>query len=157
MRPQWIASALFLTIWLSLLGFITWLAVLDWFLYFPYWLSVGVLLAVVAAPLLLCWESGLQRILRIPLLVGAVWLLMLVFIPFNAHQGLIMRRNLILNGMSETRVRMVMGNYRWHKSKSDDAAGVEHLHFCTDDPDCAYSVQVDFDSGRVVGVSYDLD
>jgi hypothetical protein len=132
MRQHWIASALFLTIWLGLIGLITWFAVQDGFLYFPWWISGGMLLGVVAMALLLCWESGLQRIRRIPLLVGAVWLLMLPFIPFNAHQGLILRRNLILNGMSETRVRMVMGNYRWHKSESGDAAGVEHLHFCND-------------------------
>jgi hypothetical protein len=154
-RQHWIASAVFLTIWLGLASFTTWFAVRDGFLYFPYWISVGVLLAIVAVPLFLCWESGHQRILRIPLLVGTVWLLMLAFIPFNAHQGLIMRRNQIQIGMTEAQTRAVMRGYRAFYGEFTN--GVEGLAFCTDDPDCAFSVQADFDSGRVVRVWYDLD
>ena len=157
MRQQWIASALFLTIWLGLVGLITWFAVQDGFLYFPYWISVGVLLVAVAAPLFLCWESGHQRILRTPLRLGAVWLLMLAFIPFNAQQELIMRHHLIFNGMSKPWVRTAMAGYRGHKSGFTRAAGAEGMIFCADDPDCAYSVHVEFSSGQVVNVWYDLD
>jgi hypothetical protein len=158
-KPQQrIASALFLTIWPGLVGFITWFAVQDGFLYFPYWISVGLLLALANVPLLLCWEFGHRHILRIPFLLGIVWLLVLSFVPFNANQALVMRRNQIQIGMTQAQVRAVMSGYRAHKSGFERPAGVEEgLGFCTDDPDCAYSVQVDFVSGRVVRVWYDTD
>jgi hypothetical protein len=158
---QWTASALFLTIWLGLVGFITWFDWLNGFLYLSYWISVVALLGIAAVPLLLCWNScwnsGHEHILRIPFLLGVVWLVVLFFVPLSADRALVMQRNQIQIGMTEAQVRAVMASYSAGESGFAHADGVEGLAFCTDDPMCETSVQVDFVSGRVVSVWYDTD
>jgi hypothetical protein len=113
-------------------------------------------------PLLLFWRRGLPHVLRIPLVLGIVWLLVLPFFSLTAEQALMRDASRISMGMTEAQVRATMAGYRSgimidYPTGRNGRTPVRGITICTDDPLCETSANVDFASGRVVRVWYDLD
>jgi hypothetical protein len=162
---RWIPHAILLTIWVGLLSLITWLDLHNAFLIFAqhnsllmfptYWIVLGVLVGIPFSPLLLFWKRGLPHVLRIPVVIGVLWLLALPFIPSTTGKALLMQSNRIQRGMTKAEVRTIMGSYRTKPHGYTRANGVEGLTFCYDV--CDITAEVDFVSGQVVRVWYDLD
>jgi hypothetical protein len=171
---RWIAHALLLTIWIGLVGFITWLDLHNAFLLFAqpnpllifptYLIALVVLVGFPFLPLLLFWRRGLPHMLRIPLVLGIVWLLVLPYLPLTTEQALIRDASRISMGMTEAQVRATMAGYRPgimsnYPSGRLGPLPVQGITICADDPLCETTANVDFDftSGRVVRVWFDLD
>lgn len=170
---RWIASVLLVTIWLGLVGLITWLDLHNAFLIFAqpnplltfptYWIVLVVLVGIPFLPLLLFWKHGLPHGLRIPLVLGIVWLLVLPFFPLTAEQALVRDAGRISMGMTEAQVRATMAGYRsgimvnYPSGRLGLITPIQGITICADDPLCETTVNVDFDSGRVIRVWYDLD
>ena len=153
---EWRVTALFLTVWAGLVGFITWLDLHNLFISMPYFPFVVVLLFP-ALFLFMLWEDAPSPMVRTKPVTGVAWLIRLPFIPSTAEKALLLQKNRIEIGMTEAQVRAIMRDYRPHVSNFVHAEGVEGLAFWTNDPLSETSVQVDFVSGRVVSVWYDTD
>jgi hypothetical protein len=153
---RWPAGALFFAGWVGLLGLITWRVRQATFPNQPYWSTVGVLVGIAAA-FLLVWWYDYPHFLRVPLALGIVWLLVLPFIPPTADIMLVRQSSRIQIGMTEAEVRTIMAGYRSRGSGFAHADGVVGVAFCTDDPLCETSAQVQFASGQVVRTWVDTD
>ena len=149
-------GALLFAGWVGFLGVITWKARQPAYPNPPYWSTVGVLVGIATAFLLL-WRYNYPHIIRIPLALGIIWLLVLPFIPPTADIALEIQASHIQIGMTEAEVRTIMAGYKSGGSGFAHASDVVGLAFCTDDPLCETSAQIDFVSGRVVRVWIDTD
>ena len=124
---EWRATALFLTVWAGLVGFITWLDLHNLFISMPYFPFVVVLLFP-ALFLFMLWEdapspmvrtkpvTGVAWLIRLPftplatggpppivwiaLVIGLAWLIRLPFIPSTAEKALLLQKNRIEIGMT---------------------------------------------------------
>ncbi len=151
----WPTGALLFFGWVGLLSIITWKA-LQVTPGPPYWRVVGVLVGI-AATFLLLWLYDYPNILRGLLTLGIAWLLMVPFTPPIADIQLDRQASRIQVGMTETEVRTIMSSYRSSASGFAHADGIVGVAFCTDDPQCETSAQVQFAAGRVVRVWVDTD
>ena len=164
---QSIAHALLLTIWIGLIGLITWLDLHNAFLFFAqpnpllifptYLIAVVVLVGIPFLPLLLFWRRGLPYGLRIPVLIGVVWLLTLPFIPWTSQKALIMDAARLRVGMTSAQVRAIMATHQGVHTR-------DGRRFCADgdwknDTCNGYGTVIDvrMERDQLVAVDIDMD
>jgi hypothetical protein len=155
MRPWRPAGALFLAGWVGLVGVITWKARQPAFLTPPYWSTVGVLVGIAAAFLLL-WRYDYPYILRLPLVLGIVWLLVLPFLPSAAEMALRRDASRIQIGMTVAEAEAVMAAYSGGTTQFERANGIGDLVYCADDV-CDTTAHFNFVDGQIVRVWLDTD
>lgn len=156
--PHWLARSAFPLAWLTLLGFVTWLAMHSWFLYFPYLLCLPPLLVVASVPLFFPWKLGDRRLHIAFVILGTIWLLTLPFIAWNTEQELLRDASSIRTGMDSEQVLSHMSTYP--SNQHNDLARNYDLvlvFFCADDACGGTVVNVNFRDGRVVNVEPNLD
>jgi hypothetical protein len=160
---RWIAHALLLTIWVGLVGFITWLDRGGLYILYgslPSWLTQGIYFLLVVV--LLLWlravlgSDYLSRFHRGVLAFCIIWMMILPLIPWTSEKALMRDAARIQIGMTKAQVQAILAGYRWGKSGFYHAEDIEGLAFCADDL-CETSAQVQFAAERVVRVWVDTD
>jgi hypothetical protein len=115
----------------------------EFYILFPYWYRVALVVLAGGIALLSLWKCGGPRLQRGMLILGIVWLLVLPSIPWTHTKALLLDAKRLSRGMTVTQVHAIMADHGFYYYDTQTL--------------CAEGVYIHVPYDRVEGVWMDLN